>query len=88
MSSSELSSHRFLKTAAVSMTFNVIIFTKQSEGFQEVLARYVLSLGAKITVCINLSKPTELLASASSEFEAKFSKHLKAETRSRLYKRS
>lgn len=33
-----------------------------------------------------MSKLTEFLASASSEFEAKFSKHLKIETLNRLYK--
>lgn len=56
MSSSGLTSHRSLKTVGVSVSCNVIIFKKQSEVFQEVLARYVLSLGAKITVGINAAK--------------------------------
>lgn len=51
----------------------------QSEGFQEVLVRCGLSLAAKIPLCINAVK-TSSVASASSEFEAKFSKHLERKT--------
>lgn len=51
-----------LKTVGVTMPYNVTVFKRQFERFQEVLAciRYVLSLEARITVCINAVKANQV----------------------------